>query len=320
MSVRRSTWSIYDTIGSSDDVEKSSINSPSVMELIQNATDRITMRDNTDDADVERSPSELLVTGVDQHSTASASPKCVTDGGSESEEVMSLSETGDQQALNVITQRTRWNLVQYIIAHPVGMPTLTELAYMYPNKDKSTLHEHLKTLVESGLVERVELPRKNRNPDDPRTFYRLTEKGSSLIDDHNLIRADKEMLRAAYSKVPKTEKIERYEQATRPDPPADGPSDEYVESVETMLSKSDGSDEEERVAKLAQLAEKSHYDPSGKNDDEGTVSSDGVLSTAITALKSTIALLEHLKSSKSDSSNDDNDNDDEVKEKNKIIA
>ena len=128
------------------------------------------------------------------------------------------SETLDaiRERLNVDTQETRFSLVQDILGHPSGLPTLKELDYVNPSKSQTTIRQHLQRLVEVDIVEKVELPEDRRQNDLPYTFYGLSEDGRRFLEDHKLLRA-KETLRAIYDQVEKTAKIERYETAPRPD-------------------------------------------------------------------------------------------------------
>lgn len=128
--------------------------------------------------------------------------------------------TGDlgtvRERLNVATQETRFSLVQDILGHPSGLPTLKELDYVNPSRSRTTIRQHLQRLVEAGIVEKVELPEKRRQNDLPYTFYGISEEGRRFLGDHRLLRAE-ETLREVYDRVEKPPEIERYESAPRPD-------------------------------------------------------------------------------------------------------
>ena len=54
--------------------------------------------------------------------------------------------------LNVVTQETRFSLIQDILGHPSGLPTLKELDYVNPSRSQTTIRQHLQRLVEAGIV------------------------------------------------------------------------------------------------------------------------------------------------------------------------
>jgi DNA-binding HxlR family transcriptional regulator len=121
-----------------------------------------------------------------------------------------------RERLNVVTQETRFSLMQDILGHPSGLPTLKELDYVNPSRSQTTIRQHLQRLVEAGIVERVELPEDRRQNDLPYTFYGLSEDGRRFLEKHKLLRAE-ETLREIYDRVEKTTEIERYELAPRPE-------------------------------------------------------------------------------------------------------
>jgi DNA-binding HxlR family transcriptional regulator len=120
-----------------------------------------------------------------------------------------------RERLNVVTQETRFSLVQDILGHPSGLPTLKELDYLNPSRSQTTIRQHLQRLVEAGIVEEVELPEDRRRNDLPYKFYGISAEGRRFLDGHKLLRAE-ETLRAIYDRVEKTAEIERYESAPRP--------------------------------------------------------------------------------------------------------
>lgn len=123
--------------------------------------------------------------------------------------------TDERKALNVVTQETRFVLLQNILGHPEQLPSAKELAYVNPSKSEGTIYEHLQTLISAGILTSYELPAEERSRDLPYKFYGLTTKGRAFLDRHGLLRA-KETLGEAYEAVDKPERIERYETAPRP--------------------------------------------------------------------------------------------------------
>jgi len=118
--------------------------------------------------------------------------------------------------LNVVTQETRFSLLQDILGHPDGLPTLKELDYVNPSKSRTTIRQHLEELVDAGIVEEVLLPEDQRRNDRPYKFYGLSEEGRAFLEEHKLLRAE-DTLREIYDRVEKTDEIERYESAPRPE-------------------------------------------------------------------------------------------------------
>jgi DNA-binding transcriptional ArsR family regulator len=122
-----------------------------------------------------------------------------------------------RERLNVVTQETRFALLQDILGHPSELPTLKELDYVNPSKSQTTIRQHLQQLVDAGIVEEVLLPDDRRQNDLPYKFYGISESGRQFLDEHKLLRAQ-DTLREIYDRVEKTDDIERYETAPRPEP------------------------------------------------------------------------------------------------------
>ena len=121
-----------------------------------------------------------------------------------------------RERLNVVTQETRFALLQDILGHPSELPTLKELDYVNPSKSRTTIRQHLQQLVDAGIVEEVLLPEGRRQNDLPYKFYGISESGWQFLEEHNLLRAQ-DTLREIYDRVEKTDDIKRYETAPRPE-------------------------------------------------------------------------------------------------------
>ncbi|SEP71602.1 helix-turn-helix domain-containing protein [Natrinema salaciae] len=121
-----------------------------------------------------------------------------------------------RERLNVVTQETRFALVQDLLGHPEGLPTLKELDYVNPGKSRTTIRQHLQRLIEVGVVEEVTLPTDRRRNDRPYKFYGISDQGRQFLESHDLLRAE-DTLRSIYERVEKTDEIERYEAAPRPE-------------------------------------------------------------------------------------------------------
>ncbi|MDB9234636.1 transcriptional regulator [Halorubrum ezzemoulense] len=121
-----------------------------------------------------------------------------------------------RERLNVVTQETRFVLLQDILGHPAELPTLKELDYVNPSKSQTTIRQHLQQLVDAGIVEEVLLPEDRRQNDLPYKFYGISESGRQFLAEHKLLRAQ-DTLREIYDRVEKTDDIKRYETAPRPE-------------------------------------------------------------------------------------------------------
>jgi len=80
-----------------------------------------------------------------------------------------------RERLNVVTQETRFALLQDILGHPSELPTLKELDYANPSKSQTTIRQHLQQLVDAGIVEEVLLPEDRRQNDLPYKFYGISD-------------------------------------------------------------------------------------------------------------------------------------------------
>ncbi|MBP1923746.1 DNA-binding transcriptional ArsR family regulator, partial [Halorubrum alkaliphilum] len=117
-----------------------------------------------------------------------------------------------RKRLNVVTQETRFALLQDILGHPSELPTLKELDYVNPSKSQTTIRQHLQQLVDAGIVKEVLLPDDRRQNDLPYKFYGISESGRQFLEEHKLYRAQ-DTLQEIYGRVEKTKDIKRYETA-----------------------------------------------------------------------------------------------------------
>jgi hypothetical protein len=121
-----------------------------------------------------------------------------------------------RKRLNVVTQETRFALLQDILGHPSGLPTLKELDYVNPSKSRTTIRQHLQQLVDADIVQEVLLPEDRRQNDLPYKFYGISSSGRQFLEEFKLLRAQ-DTLREIYDRVEKTDDIKRYETAPRPE-------------------------------------------------------------------------------------------------------
>lgn len=117
-------------------------------------------------------------------------------------------------ALKLITQDTRAGLLADVVGHPEGMTSVPELNYMNPRIERSAIDEHLRKLVDAGVVEKTQLPAGERSRDLPYTFYSLTEQARDLFDRNNIF--DEAIWQEQYAKVEKTDDILEIQRAPRP--------------------------------------------------------------------------------------------------------
>ena len=114
---------------------------------------------------------------------------------------------------HLITQETRYRILQTIVAHPAHLPSLDELSFEIP-RARSTIFEHLEILIDRDVVKTVERDG-GGGRDTPKVFYGLTATGVDLLEEVGLFQA-KETLQRRYNERDKPERIERYEQVPRP--------------------------------------------------------------------------------------------------------
>lgn len=59
--------------------------------------------------------------------------------------------------VEALAEESRRDIVADIVAHPVELPSMKELEFM-TGLHRTTIHEHLRSLAEAGIVEVVEFP------------------------------------------------------------------------------------------------------------------------------------------------------------------
>ena len=119
------------------------------------------------------------------------------------------------RALQKATDKKRADILADIIGHPSGLPTVEELDYMNPPLSDDAIRRHLKTLMDVGVVEEVELEVGNRVRGYPFKFFRLTEPARKLFDKNGLF--PQTAWKRQYQSVEKTDRIREIEEMPRPD-------------------------------------------------------------------------------------------------------
>ena len=120
-----------------------------------------------------------------------------------------------RRIFELLSQETRHLIIQYVLGHPEHLASLDELDYMIP-KSKAAINDQLDNLVEAGILGLYRYEPSEDKRDLPSKFYGLTERGIEVLHEYNYLRGVL-MARALYENTRKSEKIERHENAPRPD-------------------------------------------------------------------------------------------------------
>jgi len=154
--------------------------------------------------------------------------------------------------LHTITQETRYQLLQLIVAHPKGAPSLKELTYMADVTNQATIHEHLNKLIDVGMVKKIEVD--DQDTGYPRVFYRIPDNALEFLQNHGLLESIT-IVQESYQAVEKPDHIKHEEDAPRPTTPYVG--DVHPEAVKQILRNLADSDEDaEEVVERLQNIEK----------------------------------------------------------------
>ncbi len=151
-------------------------------------------------------------------SNSAGSPR--SSGGGETDpfgdaDVMPIEK--QRRAHQFLTQETRYHIIQAVLGHPKYLTTLDELEYLVP-KNRSTIREHLDRLAEKQVMAKYKYRGDEAEHNDPREFWGFTSYGISLLDEYGYLRYVP-VLRALQENLYLTEKIERHQDAPRPDLP-----------------------------------------------------------------------------------------------------
>jgi hypothetical protein len=124
-----------------------------------------------------------------------------------------------RRAHQFLTQETRYHIIQAVLGHPTYLATLDELEYLVP-KNRSTIREHLDRLAAKRVMAKYTYRGDAAQRNDPRAFWGFTSYGITLLDEYGYLRYVP-VLRALQERLYLTEKIERHQNAPRPDMPKD---------------------------------------------------------------------------------------------------
>ncbi|MCU4743967.1 hypothetical protein OB960_21535 [Halobacteria archaeon AArc-xg1-1] len=122
-----------------------------------------------------------------------------------------------RRAHQFLTQETRYHIIQAVLGHPRYLGTLDELEYLVP-KNRSTIREHLDRLADKQVMTKYKYRGDEAERNDPREFWGFTSYGITILDEYSYLRYVP-VLRALQEHLYLTEKIERHQNAPRPDLP-----------------------------------------------------------------------------------------------------
>lgn len=213
-------------------------------------------------------------------------PRLVTDGGRNVDsdgddgdldreehggsEAFDNAETAEK--LHIATQSTRRKLLLNIVSHPKQAPSVNELMFQNPSMSRSAVDKHLGELQDKGLVEKVSLEKGKRQRDLPHNFWIIPDPSREFLEKHELIPADPRPLQGAYARVKKPDKIQRYENAERPEKVTEGTDNgvRELEGLDQILHEyKETGDANKAGRKLSELEE----DEAGTGDTSDTASS-----------------------------------------------
>lgn len=90
----------------------------------------------------------------------------------------------DQQFFAVaegLSEESRPDIVADIVAHPKGLPSMKELEFT-TGPHRTTIHQHLKALIDAGVVDVVEIPAGEQMGGQPYKFYGIIEAAREVFD------------------------------------------------------------------------------------------------------------------------------------------
>lgn len=118
----------------------------------------------------------------------------------------------------LLSQETRFYVLQVILGHPEHLVSLAEFDYLVP-KSKPAIRDQLETLSESDVITDYPHPPNESNREYPSTFWGPTEPGLELLYEFNFLRQTP-VLRALYDVIRLDSTRQRHLDAPRPSLPA----------------------------------------------------------------------------------------------------
>ena len=135
-----------------------------------------------------------------------------------------------REIYELLSQKTRHLILRNILGHPEHLPSLDELDHMIP-KNKAAIADQLDNLEDAGIVREYTHEPNRDSRDLPSKFYGLTPEGVEVLAEHNYLRGA-EFAKTVYGNTQKTEKVERHENAPRPNVPKEV-TDTLMSNMET---------------------------------------------------------------------------------------
>lgn len=126
----------------------------------------------------------------------------------------------DQQRelMQILSQETRHNIIQVILGHPHHLVSDDELNYYIPEKTKKAVIDQVEVLIDAGILAQYNHPENRGTRGLPRKFYGFTEDSVEILNSFNYLKG-LPFVRAVHEKTTTTSKIDRHEQAPRPEIP-----------------------------------------------------------------------------------------------------
>ncbi|WP_276299455.1 ArsR family transcriptional regulator [Halorussus lipolyticus] len=122
-----------------------------------------------------------------------------------------------RRIFGLLSQETRHLIVQFVLGHPEHLMSLAELDYVSP-KFRGEIRNQLDTLIDAGILDLYRHEPSENKRDLPSKFYGLTEYGVDVLYEYNYLRGVP-AAQALYKNTRKSEKIQRHQEAPRPDLP-----------------------------------------------------------------------------------------------------
>jgi len=132
----------------------------------------------------------------------------------------------ERELHQLLSHETRHYIVQFVLSHPAHMLSLDELDYAISSKAKASIRSQLDRLIEAGIIAEYTHEPSEGKRDLPSNFYGFTDHGIEVLEQFQYLEA-LPILRALYDNMEKPARVQRHEEAPRP---------ELSDSVEEALS------------------------------------------------------------------------------------
>lgn len=123
-----------------------------------------------------------------------------------------------RRVYELLSQETRHLILQTVLGHPSGLPSLGELDHFIP-KSTGAISDQLDVLSAESVLAAYHHEPNESSRDLPATFYGLTERGVDILSEYSYLRGVP-VARSVYRNTRKTARVERHESAPRPGLPA----------------------------------------------------------------------------------------------------